>query len=211
MLKEIALVLLQGLPRFHGDTETPAERDARTNVIASSEASAAHAATCTGSWSEADFCVPVWRGTPVEAVVFLTMTGFMESGFAEHIHKGQCKPYECDAVKLPGGRVFFKARTPWQLQRTRATRAHWSDMVGDTPYATFEAAYAALKVAGAARARCGRSGPWLVGTISGYAGSRTCSWKGAPRRAKLFNRLLAKAQAVQTPGGSESSRARAEP
>lgn len=63
-------------------------------------------------------------------------------------------------------------------------------MVGSTPYATFEAAYAAAKVAGKAQARC-RNG--IEGTISGYAGSRSCSWRGAKHRTEMFNRLLSKA------------------
>lgn len=182
-----------GLPSYYGDQESTQERSARMYMTAAAVVSAVDAATCSGPWNGADWCQPVWpRAEKRQLAVLLVTLGWHESRFALHVHKNRCrvKLGECDAVRLPDGRYIALARTPWQMQYSPLIREHWGSMSSATAIGTFEAAYAAAKIAGRARMRCSSEGSWTHATISGYASGRSCSWTGAAQRVKTYNRLL---------------------
>ena len=194
------LALLTSLPVFTGDTETPLQRSARLETIAHAVDSAGDYATCTGDYATVDWCRPVWpRKSARQLKVMLIMLGRAESNFAERVHAGRCRADECDAVKLPGGRVFHRAQTPWQMQYTALVAPEWASMVGKEYWPTFQAAYAASKVLGASWSRCRRepqrgplTGDWMTWSVSGYAtGGRTCSWSRAAGRVAEYQRLYA--------------------
>lgn len=192
-LKTVIFTILMALPRFGADTESPAGRAERMGELSQGIESAALHATCTGEWADTDFCTPIWPADErIDLVMLLVSQGFAESRFSERVHADQCAPYECDAVKLPDGRVYHRAKSPWQLQRT-ALVPEWRATGGRGEYRAYLAAYGASKVLAASRGRCRSAGvDWEVGTISGYAGAG-CYWRGAPRRALLFRQLRSKA------------------
>ena len=190
-LLPIAVTLIQGLPAYYSDKETPEERAERVEVLGEAIASASAFATCARDWAKVDWCVPIWpKGERKELVVMTITQGFWESRFAEHVHDGRCGPTECDAIKLRDGTIYHRARSPWQLQRTRWVQPFWTSMQGSSLVATTDAAYAAMRVLGAARAQCGeKPEAW----ISGYAWGRCEMWRGAPKRAGTYRALLRRA------------------
>lgn len=192
-MKTALIALLISLPDYYMTSETSAEREKRMEVIADGILSAADNATCTGSWSDADWCTSIWPAQEkTHLIVLLTTLGWHESRFTKHVHEGRCRVRigECDAVRLPNGSFIALARSPWQTQRSPLVAEHWYRMLGSKPVPTFEAAIAAAKVAGAARERCARSGDgWLQPTISGYATGRSCTWKRSKERANTYERF----------------------
>lgn len=195
-LTSLVFTILTTLPRFHADTETMAERTTRLHEIAQAIDSATLHATCTADWADADWCRPIWPASQrLDLALLLVSQGFWESRFAQRVHADQCGPNECDAIKLPGGRVFHRSKSVWQIQQTRVV-PEWQSIGGRGEWSTYIAAYAAAKVLAAARGRCSREATsWELGAISGYAGY-TCQWPGAPRRAAFFRQLRSKAQSL---------------
>lgn len=176
LLVKFAFLALEALP---GPTPAHAPE------IAQATASASLEATCTGDWSESDFCQPVWTLPPERLVVTLIGVGHFESGFLPRIQAGQCRKWECDAAyDLLGKFLYFKARSYWQLQKTSFARAGWEQMIGVELFPTFEAARAASRVLGAGVRACGS----VEGAISWY-GAQHCQWRPASRRYALVRRL----------------------
>jgi hypothetical protein len=192
-LYPIALGLLLKLPAYAADKETPEERHERMEMTAESLASASAWATCSRDWEQTDWCVPVWpKGERLELLVMAITQGFWESRFALHVHQDRCGPTECDAIRLRDGSIYHRARTPWQLQKTRWVLPFWESMRGAKAIPTAEAAYAAMLVLGGARGRCGSEPEaW----ISGYGWGRCDLWRGAPKRAAMYDALLRTARA----------------
>jgi hypothetical protein len=178
------LTVLLGLRPHSTDTETPAERAARMEVVARAIDYASARATCSGPWTEVE-CSPIYRGSRLELASLLLALGIEESGFAERIHKNRCAPTECDAHRLRDGRVVHRSRSVWQVQHNQAIAAEWENATGTSTWQTFDAAWAATVVLSGSRLRCGS----VTGAVSGYAGSPSCAWSGAPRRVALANRM----------------------
>lgn len=64
---------------------------------------------------------------------------------------------------------------------------------------TFTAAYAAAKVLGASRGRCGAHAvDWEAAMFSGYAGGFSCQWSGAARRVALYRKLREAANRLES-------------
>lgn len=192
----LIFTILIGLPRFHADTESSAERTARLTVIAQAIDSATLHATCTGDWAAADWCRPIWPAAErLDLAILIVTQGFWESRFAQRVHADQCQALECDPVKLASGAIFHRSKSVWQIQQTLVV-PEWRSIGGLGEWTTYSAAYAAAKVLAAARGRCAReAASWVTGAISGYAGY-TCQWPGAPRRAAFYHQLRSKASAL---------------
>jgi hypothetical protein len=103
---QVAFAVLRTFTPWHGDTETPAERDARLGVIAAAIVIAA----------------PDDR----EMQITLANQARFETNLAAHVHRGECEQHpdswvgECDArwEKVDGKRVrVFAARGLWQAHR----------------------------------------------------------------------------------------------
>lgn len=125
------------------------------------------------------------------AALLLTI-GYHESTFSLRIHRGECRPHECDRGR---------ARSAWQLHKNLFTEPVWEQLHGIEHTAVqVRAASDALK---RAYFTCSRSGvPWLQATLNGYAGRRCSSqWPGLDQRVATFNRL----QRISTPRKSETS------
>lgn len=129
---------------------------------------------------------------PREWAALLLTVGYHESSFSLRIHRGECKPHECDRGR---------ARSAWQLHKNLFTEPVWEQLHGiENTAVQVRAASDALR---RAYFTCSRSGvPWLQATLNGYAGRRCSSqWPGLDQRTTTFNRL----QRIATPKKSETS------
>lgn len=171
------LTVLLGLNGFHKDVETDTEREARLTIVATAITKAVHRATCTEEYAVPD-CNAIWGGNADELEDLLVTAGKFESGFAQHIHEGNCDEDagECD---------YGRAHSPWQL--------HASGLV---PYEDWQAMHAATQEATdlgawyAARVLISTRGCRTVyGMFSMYMTGRTCDWPDAAHRAAFFQRL----------------------
>jgi hypothetical protein len=154
---------MDALPCFHEDRGDP-DKSAQLDVIAAAVAEVSREAP----------------RPPREWAALLLTIGYHESTFSLRIHRGECKPHECDRGK---------ARSAWQLHKNLYTAPIWDQLHGIEHTAVqVRAASDALK---RAYFTCNRSGaPWLQATLNGYAGRRCSSeWPGLDQRAATFNRL----------------------
>lgn len=154
---------LDSLPCFHEDRGDP-NKDAQLDAIAAAVAEVSQDAP----------------RPPREWAALLLTVGFHESTFSLRIHRGECKPYECDRGR---------ARSGWQLHKNLYTAPVWDQLHGIE--------HTAIQVRAASDAlrraffTCQRSGePWLQGTLSAYAGRRCgVGSLGMEQRVATFNRL----------------------
>jgi hypothetical protein len=131
---------------------------------------------------------------PREWAALLLTIGYHESTFSLRIHRGECKPHECDQGR---------ARSAWQLHKNLFTAPIWDQLHGiENTAVQVRAASDALK---RAYFTCSRSGvPWLQATLNAYAGRRCSSeWPGLNQRASTFGRLSR--FAIPRKGGQTSS------
>jgi len=178
-----ALLSLPGLPMAN---ESKDEWNARARVIAQAIDSATLQATCSGPYRGADWCDPVWRGDRSTLAAILIVQGYFESRFAAHVQAGRCRRDECDAIKLPGGRVFHRARSYWQLHASALLPwPEWYSIAGVEFVPTADAAYAAARVLGLGLVRC----ETLEGTIAMFATGRSCHWARAAQRARMVQNI----------------------
>lgn len=129
---------------------------------------------------------------PREWAALLLTVGYHESTFSLRIHRGECKPHECDRGR---------ARSAWQLHKNLFTEPVWEQLHGlENTAVQVRAASDALR---RAYFTCSRSGvPWLQATLNGYAGRRCSSqWPGLDQRTATFSRL----QRTATPRKAETS------
>jgi len=118
---------------------------------------------------------------PREWAALLLTVGYHESTFSLRIHRGDCKPHECDSGR---------ARSSWQLHRNLFTAPVWDQLFG------IENTEAQVRAADAALRRgywtCARSGvPWLPATINAFAGKRCGEhWPGLDQRMATWSRLV---------------------
>lgn len=154
---------MDALPCFHEDRGDP-DKSAQLDAIAQAVAEVSRDAP----------------RPPREWAALLLTVGYHESTFSLRIHRGQCKPYECDRGR---------ARSAWQLHKNLFTAPIWEQLHGVEHTAVqVRAASDALR---RAYFTCSRSGvPWLQATLNGYAGRRCSSeWPGLDQRVRTFNRL----------------------
>jgi hypothetical protein len=162
----------------------------RARTIAAAIESASLEAVCAPPWADSDFCQVVWPGTRTELAAALIVQGTLESGFAENVGAGRCRPKQCDSIKLPGGRVVHLARHYWQLHAspTLLPLLEWATLRGVEYHPTADAAYAAARVLGAGYRGCRT----LEGGIAAYARGSGCQWGGAARRVRLIRTVEAR-------------------
>jgi hypothetical protein len=155
---------MESLPCFVEDRGDP-EKDAQLDAIAAAVAEVSREAP----------------RPPREWAALLLTIGYHESTFSLRIHRGQCKPHECDRGR---------ARSAWQLHKNLFTAPVWDQLHGiEHTRVQVQAASDALK---RAYFTCNRSGvPWLQATLNGYAGRRCGSeWPGLDQRVSTYQRLL---------------------
>lgn len=141
-----AKVVLTILLLFHPhylDEETAEERKARLTNLAVAIDESGDRATCAGRF-DVEECKRVWPGSKTELVLALLTRGHFESHFAQNIHAGKCRKWQCDAVKMHGKTVHL-ARTVWQLQWEKLFKEEWSKMLGIELEPSKYAAWAATK------------------------------------------------------------------
>lgn len=156
---------IEALPCFHEDRGETAQKSAQLDAIAAAVAEVSQDAP----------------RPPREWAALLLTIGYHESTFSLRIHRGECKPYECDRGR---------ARSAWQLHKNLFTAPIWDQLHGIEHTAVqVRAASDALK---RAYYTCHRSGgPWLQATLNGYAGRRCgAEWPGLDLRVATFNRLV---------------------
>ena len=175
-----ALLALPGLPL---PGETPEAWHTRAEVIARAIDSATLHATCSGSYRETEECEPVWRRERSQLAAVLIVQGYFESRFAARVQAGLCRRDECDAIALPGGRVFHRARSYWQLHASLLVPWHeWRTLAGVEFVPTADAAYAAARVVGYGYSRCDS----IDGAIAIFATGRSCRWSRVSQRAYMI-------------------------
>jgi hypothetical protein len=180
---EAILSALLGLPGLPPGNEALEAWNQRARVIAQAIDSATLQATCSGPYRDADWCEPVWRGDRATLAAILIVQGYYESRFAERVQAGRCRRDECDAIRLPGGRVFHRARSYWQLHASKLLPwREWHAIAGVEFVPTADAAYAAARVLGLGRARC----ETVEGTLAMFATGRSCRWRRAAERARMI-------------------------
>lgn len=132
---------------------------------------------------------------PREWAALLLTIGYHESTFSLRIHRGECKPHECDRGR---------ARSAWQLHKNLFTEPVWEKLHGiENTAIQVRAASDALR---RAYFTCSRSGvPWLQATLNGYAGRRCSSqWPGLDQRVSTFSRLQ-RVAAPRKPGQTSAA------
>lgn len=111
----------------------------------------------------------------------LMMVSYLESTWSLRIHRGDCKPHECD-----GGR----ARGPWQQHRNGRSEADWEALQG-IEHVGFQAETASAQLRTSVLT-CRHAGvPWLQGMINNYAG-RPCTdtgWEGLEDRQDMWTKI----------------------
>lgn len=148
-------------------------------------ASVAEEATCSGPWASYVECRRWWSGSPVELSAAVLAVGQHESLLSPRIQAGKCKVWgpgnvECDGVKMPDGSYYFRAQSAFQLQ------GHFREpVVGLEWWQVRNATKRAAWVLSHSRARCKT---W-EGMFSGYAGTRSCGWRGSVGRVKTFRSI----------------------
>lgn len=183
---EAILGVLLSLPGLPLRGETPEAWHGRARVIAQAIDSATLHATCTGPYQDAEECVPVWRRERSQLMAILIAQGYFESRFAAHVQAGRCRRNECDAVSLPGGRIFHRARSYWQLHASPLVPwPEWRTLTGLEFVPTADAAYAAARVVGYGYSRCDS----VDGAIAIFATGRSCRWSRVSRRAWMIRNI----------------------
>lgn len=196
-LQELLVVLMMALPTHYLDTETPDERQQRMGVIAAAIVTASDYALCHGKFAGDENCEAIWTGTQDELVVLLLTKAFWESRLAQNVHAGKCRDWQCDPWKSKNGTIVHRARTIWQLQRTRIVTAEWDWMLGTDRRSTTYAAWAATKVLSRGKRACSTTN----GTIRWYATGRCDSnvWVApARKRTIFFEQQLRKLRALRS-------------
>jgi hypothetical protein len=183
---EAILGVLLALPGLPLPSESQSAWNARARVIAQAIDSATLHATCSGPYQDADWCEPVWRGARAKLAAVLIVQGYFESRFAAHVQAGRCRRDECDAIALPGGRVFHRARSYWQLHASSIVPWHeWRTLAGLEFVPTADAAYAAARVVGFGYTRCES----IEGAVAIFATGRSCHWSRVLRRAWMIRSI----------------------
>jgi hypothetical protein len=188
---EIILAIILGL-QAPLDGEPAQERLARLQTVATAIVDVSEASACTGNFSTPE-CKPEWTRSPLELSVLLATKGYAESLFAKNVHEGKCKKTQCDPYSS-GGKIYHKARTSWQIQKSgMVSDKEWKTMVGTDYRSTFTAATVAARIL----SRGYRSCKTVLGSMSFYAGVHSCEYSGVVKRHAMYQKLLKKAKKLQ--------------
>lgn len=195
---EVLLALLMFIPAHKTDTETREERVIRMSVIARAILVAVDEQTCRGKFKR-EGCNVQWEGSRKSLIVRMVTQGEFETHFAELIHAGKCKRYECDPkfVKDVEGRlvrgadgkprIMFLARGPWQVQARipGPERELWKRALGNDQTATTAGARLAARYM--ARRECGGN---VVHMFQSQDGRGCRDGERGRTRAFRYNQLM---------------------
>lgn len=170
---DVLLDVIENRPRWWEDAkEDPEERKARLSIL-SQEIIAASSGAKGFSGSEA------------ELVALITTAGFWESRYNSRIHKGNCRPTECDKGR---------SRSPFQLKPRKfggvVPNSLWERIAGagrDSDRAATQGA--ALAFTAAWKACKHRQG--VRGVFGAYGRGRCSSQYQVIRRERTFRKILA--------------------
>lgn len=175
----ILAVLLSFPVAAQDASEPPLARACRLSDLAVGIAEASERATCSGAWAGPP-CRRLWPGSAPMLAGELVAIAVGETGLRHDVAAGRCPPDECDAVRLPGGRVHHRARSNFALHRS--TLIEW-DRIGESSAESSRfAAWGAARVLAGFRTICRRGSE---GAHAGYAAGLSCRWSGAVPRARL--------------------------
>ena len=154
----LATLLL--LPHHKSDVYEPdTYRENRMSRVAESIANACNQVTCTNQDNSS--CRAIYHDR-FECSATLIQQAFIESGLAEHVMSGECKPHECDRGKAIG---------IWQIHRApNWSNEQWEAMQGDSVDALTEQALRAARLIAGGVGQCGS----LAGALSRYNNGRRC-------------------------------------
>ncbi len=164
---ETIFAILTTLAPWHGDAESPDDREARLHVVAHAIADAADGDR--------------------QIALLLIVQGEAETHYARHVHEGRCGQHP---MSPPGECDYLKSVSPWQVRRGPwLPRERWESMRGADVRATTRAARYAARALRHGRSHCRRRSP-LHGAIS-VAARGGCGWPGADRRVARYRELEA--------------------
>lgn len=119
--------------------------------------------------------------------------GEAESNWSLRIGRTECKPWECDTLRMRDGSLIVRAVGYWQPHKNVLNAEIWHTLIGE------ETELAQAHNANAMLARgyhtCKNAGvPWLQATINGYAGKRCnlLDWPGLRLRGKYWMDIRAR-------------------
>lgn len=188
------LIVLLGPPAATQDaSETAFARVCRLADGAAGIAEASERATCSGAWAGPS-CRAIWPGPASGLAGELSAIAVQETGLRGDVQRGVCGPHECDGILLPSGRVHHRARSWWQLHRSRLFV--WESIVGEGPEPVAAVALGAARVLSGFRTACGGT---TEGAHAGYAAGMSCRWSGARSRANLGAYYAAKIARLAPP------------
>ncbi len=111
----------------------------------------------------------------------LALVAWHETTNSLRIHRGDCKPTECD-----GGR----ARGPWQQHRNGRSEQDWNALTG-LENVGFQAETASVQLRRGFLTCKGSKTPWLTATLNNYAG-KVCDapeWPGRVDREETWTKI----------------------
>lgn len=153
-------VILWHWTRHKSDVnESISDRTARLTIAAQSIGVVCDHATCFG---EGQGCRAIYRDR-AECAGGLVVLGDIESGFAAHVHRGECARHECDQGHSVG---------LGQTHRLGAwTDPQWAGMQGDSLEATAATAAVTARFIAGGVGRCGS----LAGSFGLYQSGHRCN------------------------------------
>jgi hypothetical protein len=176
-------------------------REQRLTSISIAIGRASGRATCTGDYA-VEGCKRIIRDA-TEAAAILSEWADAESALLKNVQAGQCKPNECDPVRMWDGHkvaVQHRARGLWQLHRLGEwSNETWNLLHGLTQQSLDAQAWEAIKRFQLGRGQCGS----IEGAFANVATGNSCTWKGAHKRAvktDLIRVRLVKLQATEPEG-----------
>jgi len=202
MLRILLFHLLMSLPPSKYTEESVADREARMHSVANAVADASEALS-TGKRR-------VWPGSERDLALVLTTIAWHESGFDADVHAGQCKPFQCDAVKNRAGDVVrFRAASLWQIHANAfVPQRMWQTLAGTDEDSTRRAALVAGRIASVSRNMCAyqhRGGDWLTMTFAAYGTGGACFKESAKLRAATFRRFERKLTEIKAQLATEGA------
>ena len=157
-------------------------RDERLQTVALSIGSAAEHAICKGVFED-ETCKPIASDENLVAAS-LTWLGEAETAMRSNVHRDECGPHQCDAVRIRTATGFMTvhlARGIWQMHRPpQWSSERWESIRGDSLEATTNAAWETAKMFEGYRGICGGT---TQGAFAGYATGGHCSHPQAASRA----------------------------
>lgn len=161
------LAVMLSQPTWHGDlAETPEQRSDLLRPVA--------------------MAIELATEDQTEQAALVALGWHETGGWARFVVEGRCKDGPT-GMRCDNGR----ARSPWQVHRTRLCSAAW-ELAEDDPRTLERSAECAVRHLRGAMGRCRGlhpAGEW-AGAFSGFARSAVCTWAPAAGRAETMGVVL---------------------